>query len=304
MAYRLVIISPCRDEARFLEGMIASVARQTQLPDLWLVVDDGSQDRTPEILAQAARRYPWLRYVRRERPGGRQLGPAVVAAFNYGLDQLGDYDYEVLAKLDCDLEFGPETFAAILRHIDDHRVVMASGVVYYRRNGRPVPELYAPYHVPGSTKFYRRECFQAIGGLRPLYGWDILDETMARYHGWRTLSDPRIIIWHHRIQGSGLGLLRGRMVWGWGAYASGSHPLFALARGIFRLAEWPWIIGGLAFLWGFLSAHWRPEIQRLEDAAVIRYLRWEQLYRLRHGNRLPPATGWRNICAARSTSLG
>lgn len=288
MAYRLVVISPCRDEARFLETMIASVAGQTHLPELWLVVDDGSRDRTPEILTAAARRYPWLRYVRRERSGARQLGPAVVAAFNYGLAQLGETPYDIIAKLDCDLEFGPATFAAILRHFDDPQVGMASGVTWQRYRGRTLSERYATFHVPGPAKFYRRECFQAIGGLRPLYGWDILDETLARYHGWRTLSDPRIVIWHHRLQGADLGLLRGRVVWGWGAYAIGSHPLFALARGLFRMAERPFIIGGLAFLWGFFSAYWRPEIQRLDDPALIRYLRREQLYRLLHGNRLPP----------------
>lgn len=288
MAYRLVVISPCRDEARFLETMIASVAAQSQLPAQWLVVDDGSRDRTPEILAAAARRYPWLRYVRRERSGERRLGPAVVAAFNYGLAQLGATPYDIIAKLDCDLEFGPDTFAAILRHFADPQVGMAGGVTWQRYQGRTLSDRYAAFHVPGAAKFYRRECFQDIGGLRPLYGWDILDETLARYHGWRTVSDPQIVIWHHRPQGASLGLLRGRVVWGWGAYAVGTHPLFALARGFFRMWEPPYFIGGLAFLWGFFSAYWRPEIQRLDDPELIRYLRREQLYRLRHSNRLPP----------------
>lgn len=288
MAARLVIISPCRDEAPFLERLIAAVASQTHLPDLWLVVDDGSRDRSPEILQKAARDYPWLQYLRRERSGARQLGPAVVAAFNYGLAHLEGVAYDVIAKLDCDLEFGPTTFAAILRHFADPQVGMASGVTFQRYRGRVLSERYATYHVPGPAKFYRRECFRDIGGLRPLYGWDILDETMARYYGWRTLSDPAIVIWHHRLQGAGLGLLRGRMVWGWGAYAIGSHPLFALARAFFRMWEPPYLIGGLAFLWGYLSARWRPEIQRLEDPELRRYLRREQLYRLCHGNRLPP----------------
>ncbi|PIU52303.1 MAG: hypothetical protein COS90_12195 [Deltaproteobacteria bacterium CG07_land_8_20_14_0_80_60_11] len=93
---------------------------------------------------------------------------------------------------------------------------------------------------------------------------------------------------HHRLQGSSFGGLRGRIIWGQGAYAIGSHPLFALARGIYRLAERPWLVGGLAFIWGFFAGYFTPDIQRLSDPGLIRYLRREQLYRLMHGNRLPP----------------
>ncbi len=131
-------------------------------------------------------------------------------------------------------------------------------------------------------------CFRDIGGLQCVYGWDIIDETDARRHGWLTLSAPQPIFIHHRLQGSSFRGLRGRVIWGQGAYAIGSHPLFALARGIFRLAEYPWLVGGLAFIWGFFTSYFNPDIQRLTDPGLVRYLRREQLYRLTHGNRLPP----------------
>ena len=130
-------------------------------------------------------------------------------------------------------------------------------------------------------------CFRDIGGLQCVYGWDIIDETDARRHGWLTLSAPQPIFIHHRLQGSSFRGLRGRVIWGQGAYAIGSHPLFALARGFYRLAEHPWLVGGLAFIWGFFTSYFNPDIQRLTDPGLIRYLREEQLYRLMHGNRLP-----------------
>ena len=186
------------------------------------------------------------------------------------------------------MEFGAETFAAIMAAFDNPKVGMASGTTLLLLGGKLVSERYTSYHVPGQAKFYRKACFRDIGGLQCVYGWDIIDETDARRHGWLTLSDPQIILIHHRLQGSSFRGLRGRIIWGQGAYAIGSHPLFALARGIYRLAEHPWLVGGLAFIWGFFTSYFNPDIQRLNDPGLIRYLRREQLYRLMHGNRLPP----------------
>ena len=286
--YRLLVITPCRDEAKFLPDLIQAVCQQTQRPHTWILVDDGSQDQTFAIMTQAAAQYPWIRAVRRENRGPRQLGPGVVQAFLYGLEAAGKIDYDVIAKLDGDVTFGPDCFAAILRHFDDPQVGIASGTHWLRINGRLVSERYAPFHVPGLAKFYRRQCFADIGGLKPIYGWDILDETDARRHGWLTRSDPNIVLITPRQQGATLGVVRGRLIWARGAYVVGSHPLFALARGIFRMFERPWLIGGLAFLYGFFACYFDPRLQQIADQDLIHYLRREQLYRLRHGNRLPP----------------
>jgi biofilm PGA synthesis N-glycosyltransferase PgaC len=56
---RYLLISPCRDEARYMRRTLDSVARQTVQPALWIVVDDGSTDETPAILEEYAARLPW-----------------------------------------------------------------------------------------------------------------------------------------------------------------------------------------------------------------------------------------------------
>lgn len=288
MIERLAVISPCRNEAKHIEKTIDSVVQQTRCPDRWIIVDDGSDDGTTEIVEHYSNRYSWIEGKRRERSGSRQLGPGVVEAFNDGLAHLESDPYEVVVKLDCDLEFAPDCFAKILSHFEDDRVGMASGTVYLKVGDKLELERCAEYHVPGQIKFYRRECFEEIGGLPKLYGWDILDETSARRHGWITLRDPEIKITHLRLQGIEHGAIRGRVIWGHGAYAIGSHPLFAIARGIYRMLERPWIIGGLALIYGFFSGYFKKNIKRNPDRQLIKYLRKEQIYRLFHGNRLPP----------------
>lgn len=284
---RLVVISPSRDESKYIGITINSMVNQTRPPDRWVIVDDGSADGTGDIVAEYAAKYPWIELVRRDRTGSRQLGPGVVSAFNYGLGFIRDDPFDVIAKMDCDIEFEPDTIEKIMTHFERPGVGMASGIGYLKIGSRLFPERYPRYHCPGMAKFYRRACFDQIGGPQPIYGWDILDETDARRHGWTTLSDPEAVFIHHRMQSSTLGTVRGRITWGQGAFAIGSHPAFAIIRGVYRMLEPPWILGGVAFLYGFFSSYFNPELNRNRDPGLISHVRKEQLHRVLHGNRLP-----------------
>src|SRR5262245_36835452 len=101
---RYVLISPCRDEARFLPVTIESIGSQTVRPTRWVIVDDGSSDATPSILNEAARRYPYIELVRREDRGERSVGPGVIDAFYAGLERIHLDQCDYLCKLDTDLE--------------------------------------------------------------------------------------------------------------------------------------------------------------------------------------------------------
>ncbi|NLI83132.1 MAG: glycosyltransferase family 2 protein [Deltaproteobacteria bacterium] len=287
MKHRLVVITPCRDESAYLPAILRSITFQTSPPHRWIIVDDGSKDGSAEIISRWMQEYPWIELLNRDNRGPRQLGPGVVAAFRDGLRHLGKDPFDIVAKVDADLEFAPDTFSRILAHFQNPTVGMASGTTYLKTKGGLVSERHAPYFVPGQAKFYRRACFEQIGGLRSVYGWDIIDQIDARRHGWVTLRDPDIPIIHHRLQGSTFGPVKGRVIWGWGASAIGSHPLFAVCRGLYRMVERPWFIGGLAFLWGYFSGCLDRKLERVRDPELIRYVRREQVHRLLHGNRLP-----------------
>jgi glycosyltransferase involved in cell wall biosynthesis len=298
---RLVVISPCKNEESLIEGTLKSVVAQTHRPDRWLIVDDGSTDRSAKIVRKWALEHPWIELVPHQPQGNRALGPAIVAAFNAGLALVPPGSFDVIAKLDCDVTFDSDCFASILTHFQNEHVGMASGTTSLIIGSAAVSERYPRYHVTGAAKFYRRECFEAIGGLQSLYSWDTLDETDARRLGWTTLGDPNIEIRHHRLQGKALGTVRSRLVWGYGAYAIGSHPLFAVGRGVFRMAERPWVIGGLALIAGFFLGYLKPGVGRNPNPKSIHYLRREQMYRLFHGNRLPaPHDRARTIAASDS----
>jgi glycosyltransferase involved in cell wall biosynthesis len=275
---RVVVISPCRDEEATLERTIACMRAQTHPPLLWVIVDDGSTDRTPEILARAANEIPWLRVVPRTDRGRRMLGSGVIDAFYDGLAAV-DVDYDFVAKMDVDLEFSPRYLERILEHFArDPQLAAASGKIYRRDGERLVEEFLIDEMVAGQLKLYRREAFERIGGFVRAVMWDGIDFHRARMEGYRTASlpDPELRILHLRLMGSSdRNVFRGRLRWGKGQWYMGSAFPYVLASGIFRMREKPYVIGGLLIVTGYMAAALRRS-PRYEHPGFRRALhRWQ-----------------------------
>jgi poly-beta-1,6-N-acetyl-D-glucosamine synthase len=278
----VLIVSPCRDEEATLERTIACMLAQTRKPDRWIVVDDGSRDRTPEILAQAAARIPWLRVVRRSDRGSRKLGGGVIDAFYAGLES-ADIPYDFVSKMDVDLEFGPRYLEHLLARFEgDPLLAAASGKVFRRENGGLVEEFMIDEMVAGQFKFYRRDAFEKIGGFIRELMWDGIDFHRARMLGFRTASlpDPELRIIHLRLMGSSdRSIYRGRLRWGSGQWFMGSAFPYVVASGVFRMRERPYLIGGALIIAGYLRSALRRE-PRYGDLAFRRELRRWQYARL------------------------
>ena len=280
--HQIAIISPCRDEELTLERTIASMRAQTHPPVRWIIVDDGSQDRTPQILDEAARKIPWLRIVKRGDRGFRKLGEGVIDSFYAGFESL-DVEYDFIAKMDVDLEFAPRYLERILEHFErDPNLAAASGKVFRLENDRLVEEFMIDEMVAGPFKLYRREAFERIGGFVRQLMWDGIDFHRTRMAGYRTasLTDPELRIIHLRLMGSSDGTIyRGRLRWGRGQYFMGSSFLYTMASAVFRMREKPYGIGGILILAGYLAAAMQRD-QRYEDEEFRKELRRWQRQRL------------------------
>jgi len=279
----VLVISPCRNEARTLARTVACMERQTLKPVRWVIVDDGSSDDTPLVLAEAAARIPWLQVVRRRDRGFRHVGGGVVDAFYAGLET-ANVSYDYVAKLDVDLEFAPRYLEHALEHFaQDSRLAAISGKVFRPEGEGFVEEFMIDEMVAGQFKLYRREAFEEIGGFVREVMWDGIDFHRCRMRGWRTASvkDPELRITHLRLMGSSdHGIYRGRLRWGEGQWFMGSSPFYVFASGVFRMRERPRVIGGLLIICGYLRAALsrRP---RYGEPAFRRSLRSWQAQRLR-----------------------
>lgn len=288
------IISPCRDEADHIEACIASIAAQTIPPTLWVIVDDGSTDRTPEILAQAAAKHAFIRVVRRENRGQRSVGPGVIEAFYAGLDSITQHfapgtqhsSFDYLCKLDADLELPPTYFQRCIAEMDrDPHLGNFSGKVYLRDpDGSLHYERMGDENAIGAAKFYRTACFNDINGFVRHAGWDGIDGHMCRLRGWvaRSIDDPELRIIHRRLMGSShVSVAHGRRRWGLAKWYMGSSIPYMLAVATYRLAERPYIMGGLWILQGYLQSMLarKPRLETPGFRAHLRRYEWRSLLR-------------------------
>src|SRR6202048_1107860 len=133
---KYVLISPCRDEARYMRETLDSVISQSVRPAKWIIVDDGSTDSTPQILAEYRAKHGWIEVVTRSDRGQRSVGPGVIEAFYAGYNAINPDDYEYLCKLDLDLRLPPRYFEILMqRMMANPRTATCSGKAYIEEHG-------------------------------------------------------------------------------------------------------------------------------------------------------------------------
>lgn len=290
MSRRYVAISPCRDEARHMRTTLDSVVAQTLRPALWVIVDDGSKDDTPRILAEYAASHPWIRIITRKDRGGRAVGPGVIEAFYAGYESINPDDFDYSCKLDLDLDLPPRYFEILVERMEANpRLGTCSGKPYYRdeSSGKLISEKCGDEMSVGMTKFYRTECFKQIGGYVRQVMWDGIDCHRCRMLGWIACSwdEPEIRFIHLRPMGtSHKGVWTGRMRHGFGQYFMGTGLAYMTASAIFRMARPPLLVGGLAMWWGYARSMLTRQ-PRYGDSAFRAFLRRYQWACLLKGKR-------------------
>jgi len=284
-----VIISPARDEAVYARRTLDSVTRQTVPPALWIIVDDGSTDGTGDIAREYAQRFPYIRVLTRQNRGKRSVGPGVIEAFYAGLDSVQNLEsFPYLCKLDLDLDLPLRYFETLIERMEQEpRLGTCSGKAYFPGpantdkswDGELIPEHCGDEMSVGMTKFYRRECFQQIGGFVREVMWDGIDCHRCRMMGWiaHSWDEPSLRFIHLRPMGSSQqNLVTGRKRHGFGQYFMGTSLAYMTVSALYRATKAPVVVGGAAMWWGYVESMLARK-ERFGDAEFRRFLRRYQL---------------------------
>jgi poly-beta-1,6-N-acetyl-D-glucosamine synthase len=275
-----VLITPARNEARFIELTIRSIVAQTIPPVAWVIVSDGSTDGTDDIVRRYASEHPWIHLVRMPERRQRHFA-GKVHAFNAGLIAVADVSYDVIASLDADISVEPAHFEFLLGKLaEDDRL----GLV-----GAPFRDRFAyDYrfvsieHVSGACQVFRRACFEDIGGYTPVKsgGIDHIAVLTARMKGWKTRTFLDKACVHHRDIGSAEhGVLAAKFRVGAQDYRLGGHPLWELFRTAYQMSRSPFVVGGLSLLAGYVWAA-MCRFERSISPELMDFRRHEQMRRL------------------------
>jgi glycosyltransferase involved in cell wall biosynthesis len=277
---KYVIITPARDEEEHIEKTIQSVVAQTLRPVQWIIVNDGSRDRTGAIIDSYAARYEWITAHHRPNRGFREAGGGVMDTFHDGYKLIKVPHWDFIVKLDADLIFEVDYFKRCFAEFEkDHHLGVGGGGIYHESDGQLKLEGSPKFHVRGATKIYRRECWEGIGGLQRVAGWDTIDEVKANMLGWTTRTFFDLKVSHQRYTGSADGVWKDCVKNGRANYITGYHPLFMLAKCARRIGTKPYVKAAVGLWWGYMSSYWK-RTPRVQDHSLIKYTRDQQLRRL------------------------
>lgn len=198
----IYIVIPTHNEDSCIDQMLQSLVEQTVLPKHVVVVNDNSTDTTAAIISRYTKAFSWIKTIDIQSSTEHIPGTKVINAFYRGLDTL-DSDYDIICKFDADIILPNdylESVIALFKAGDN--VGIAGGLAYIEKNNTWVYETIASKkHVRGPFKAYRKECFEAIGGLKRSIGWDTLDVLLAQFYGWSIKTDSSLHVKHLKPTG-------------------------------------------------------------------------------------------------------
>jgi poly-beta-1,6-N-acetyl-D-glucosamine synthase len=254
---KFIIVTPARNEARYLGKTIQSLVSQSILPCEWVIVDDGSVDETYRIAQDAARSHPWIKVVRKENRGYRDMGRGLVESIHYGLGNISKNDFQFIFNIDADVIIGQTYFEAILNKFQENlKLGIGVGEVYDQIDNKLVKKRALPFGFNGAIKCWRRKCFEEIGGIPKGIGWDGLDCFAAMMLGWQTTTfpDEELRVFHLRPEGSSIKSQYHR----WATHGkilhfAGAHPVWLLASAMYHMLDRPYVLSGFCMIIGYLE---------------------------------------------------
>jgi len=187
---RYVLVTPARDEARFIELTIESIVAQEVRPIKWVIVSDGSTDGTDEIVEKYSAEHSWIELVRMPQRRNRDFAGKVYA-FNSGYARVKDLLYDAIGSMDADISFDSDYFAFLLGKLAEDPRLGLVGTPFEDGSHQTYDYRFTSIeHVSGACQLFRRDCFEQIGGYVPVKagGIDQLAVLAARMKGWNSLG--------------------------------------------------------------------------------------------------------------------
>lgn len=279
---RYALITAARNEEAFIELTVKSVVAQTVKPVKWVIVSDGSTDRTDEIVKSYLPCNPWIELLQMPQRGERHFA-GKVRAFEAGYARLKDQHYEVIGSLDGDISFDEEYFSFLLQKLSSDPSLGLVGTPFTEGQRSYDYRFTSIEHVSGACQLFRRECFEQIGGYLPIRGGgiDLVAVLSARMKGWKTRTFTEKVSSHHRNIGTAeTSMLSAWFKYGVKDYVLGCHPLWEIFRTCYQMTRKPYAIGGLLLGFGYTWSLFRGT-ERTIPKEIMAFRRQEQMQRLR-----------------------
>jgi cellulose synthase/poly-beta-1,6-N-acetylglucosamine synthase-like glycosyltransferase/peptidoglycan/xylan/chitin deacetylase (PgdA/CDA1 family)/spore germination protein YaaH len=221
----VTVMIPAFNEEAVIERSIRTVLASTDVRIEIIVIDDGSKDRTSEIVASAFADEPRVRLLTLENGGKAR-------ALNRGLELATG---EIVIALDADTQFEPTTIARLARWFGDPKLGAVAGnakvgnrvnlvtkwqaleyITAQNLERRALASLNAMTVVPGAVGAWRLEAIRSVGGYPDDTLAEDQDLTIAiQRAGWKVHYDQFAVAWTESPENF-KGLAKQRYRWAYG----------------------------------------------------------------------------------------
>ncbi|WP_407401742.1 glycosyltransferase [Chryseobacterium sp.] len=200
---KFLIIIPAHNEQDNLPFTLDSLKNQRHTDFTVVVVNDGSTDQTAEVIQKYTTEDSRFETINLDK-SAHQPGSKVVNAFNQGLNYKNSNDFDIICKFDADIILGDAYLSTINKaFVENPTYGLVGGLLFVEKNDTWVYEGNSNrHHVRGPMKSYRKECFQAIGGLRETLGWDNIDSILLDNLGWKEVVLPELQVKLIKVKGA------------------------------------------------------------------------------------------------------
>ena len=281
---KYVLVTAAKNEEALIEHTLRSVVSQTVLPHRWVIVDDGSTDRTAAVVAQYASEHPFIELVSRP-PRAERSFAGKAHAVNDAVARFDPDDVEIVANLDADVSFEPDYIGFVLEKFRAEPGLGVAGTPFTQDGDYDSTRdsFEGENYVAGPFQLFRHRCFRDIGGYlpNPAGGVDWIAVMTARMRGWtvRCFADKRFH--HHRSMGTAQrGEVAALYSYGQKDYYLGGSPIWQVFRVAYRMAKKPYVAGGLALAAGYTWAAVR-RVKRPVGPELMAFHRTDQMRKLR-----------------------
>jgi glycosyltransferase involved in cell wall biosynthesis len=280
-----VLITAARNEETYIENTIKTIIAQTELPVKWIIVSDGSTDRTDEIVLQYSARHNFIHLVRKTANINEQVDfSSKVHAIIIGYDKLKDIDYEFIGILDGDVTFDSCYYKKVLNKFSkNYRLGIAGGIILDQYDDHCIRR--SPNrsnYVSGCIQLFRRKCYEDIGGLFPIKegGEDTIATFTALMKDWEVEAFEELEVYHHKHSKATRDKLKEAFRAGRMFYALGSHPLFEVLKSIKSITAEPYLLFAMTRMCGYLIPYFKRQ-RRTATEEFIQFMRKDQLAQLK-----------------------
>src|SRR5579859_3752370 len=157
---KYVLITSARNEELFIAKTLDSVTRKTRLPEHWVIIDDGSTDRTAEIIEDYAGRFPWISLIRRINRRDRHFG-GKADAINAGFKFLETAHFDIVGNLDADVSFEPDFMEFLMQKFHEDDQLGVAGAPYIEGDFDSARDSFeGENYVAGQVQLFRKQCFE------------------------------------------------------------------------------------------------------------------------------------------------